>query len=39
MAVSRFTAAFKATWSDAPVVLPVQFIERGSSGPAPPNKP
>jgi GntR family transcriptional regulator, arabinose operon transcriptional repressor len=39
MAVSALHRRIQGHLNDAPVVLPVQFIERGSSGPAPPNKP
>jgi DNA-binding LacI/PurR family transcriptional regulator len=37
-AVSALHRRIQGHLNDAPVVLPVQFIERGSSGPAPPNK-
>ena len=39
MAVSALHRRIRGHVNDAPVVLPVQFIERGSSGPAPPDKP
>jgi GntR family transcriptional regulator of arabinose operon len=38
MAVSALHRRIQGHLDDAPVVLPVQFIERGSSGAAPPNK-
>ena len=38
-AVSALHRRIQGHLDDAPVVLPVQFIERGSSGPAPPVKP
>ena len=39
MSVAHGWAVADIQIGDAPVVLPVQFIERGSSGPARPNKP
>jgi GntR family transcriptional regulator of arabinose operon len=39
MAVSALHRRIQGHLHDAPIVVPVQFIERGSSGPAPQSKP